>query len=490
MHLFMKTAALAVLTFLSSQVAISQEASLPLPEDSFTSENAVLDTSILFAIGGREARQELRGAFGWPTFQEGLVEGVYFRFDPDGYARFAPSPRLDTDVFEVICRPRTLVCMGRKDSLQVTLNNRGQVQLEIADITENDKFVLADGISELPLPAAILQPLEPRLELLLAAGGELIVRRNDSDSQKISLAGFGAIVPYLRWVAARQDYTVLPRGWPIPNTATGIDRPGLTQTSLWQSPMPQPHVVTQAQPQAAAPALPEAPVLASGGQVEQDVAEVRGELNVLRELLLEQQTPAETPEVQISNVEVAQASKNTEQHSTPQKLEARITELMQMTATLQQELSNMQRVPAQPPVQPALGALPSMQPENPRDIARHLDYLMSEVGLAPDVALMVVQQAQQSHQASADVIEAEQNQVINDILSELRTQLPSHAREADINNDRNMQQPLSMQQPLGVQQPMVRQQPLGIQQPLSRRMTPRTEYQLFSDYLQSTMQDQ
>jgi len=254
--------------------------------------------------------------------------------------------------------------------LQVTLNNRGQVQLEIADITENDKFVLADGISELPLPAAILQPLEPRLELLLAAGGELIVRRNDSDSQKISLAGFGAIVPYLRWVAARQDYTVLPRGWPIPNTATGIDRPGLTQTSLWQSPMPQPHVVTQAQPQAAAPALPEAP----------------------------------------------------EQHSTPQKLEARITELMQMTATLQQELSNMQRVPAQPPVQPALGALPSMQPENPRDIARHLDYLMSEVGLAPDVALMVVQQAQQSHQASADVIEAEQNQVINDILSELRTQ--------------------------------------------------------------------
>ena len=53
--------------------------------DSFTPENAILDTSILFAIGAREARQELRGSFGWPTFQEGLVEGVYFRFDPDGY---------------------------------------------------------------------------------------------------------------------------------------------------------------------------------------------------------------------------------------------------------------------------------------------------------------------------------------------------------------------------------------------------------------------
>ena len=82
-----------------------QQPASPAPEDSFASENAVLDTSILFAIGAREARQELRGAFGWPTFQEGLVEGVYFRFDPDGYARFAPTPRLDTDVFEVICRP-------------------------------------------------------------------------------------------------------------------------------------------------------------------------------------------------------------------------------------------------------------------------------------------------------------------------------------------------------------------------------------------------
>ena len=53
-------------------------------EDDFAPENAIIDVSIPFAIGAREARQELRGAFGWPTFQEGLVEGVYFRFDPDG----------------------------------------------------------------------------------------------------------------------------------------------------------------------------------------------------------------------------------------------------------------------------------------------------------------------------------------------------------------------------------------------------------------------
>ena len=124
--------------------------------DSFTPENAILDTSILFAIGAREARQELRGSFGWPTFQEGLVEGVYFRFDPDGYARFSPSPRLDTDVFEVICRPRTYTCMGRKNGLAVALTSRGTLQLRLENVVETDQFFVADGVSELPLPQNIL----------------------------------------------------------------------------------------------------------------------------------------------------------------------------------------------------------------------------------------------------------------------------------------------------------------------------------------------
>ena len=71
-------------------------------QEGISSTTQILDTSVLFAIGAREAEQALRGAFGWPTFQEGFVDQVYFRFDPDGYARFSPSPRLDEDVFEVI----------------------------------------------------------------------------------------------------------------------------------------------------------------------------------------------------------------------------------------------------------------------------------------------------------------------------------------------------------------------------------------------------
>lgn len=461
MHRFKIVAVLPVLValFVSGlgPVAFAQGTASPAPEDSFASENAVLDTSILFAIGAREARQELRGAFGWPTFQEGLVEGVYFRFDPDGYARFAPSPRLDTDVFEVICRPRTLVCMARKDTMQVTLNNRGQVQLELANISENDQFVLSDGISELPLPPSIVQPLEPRLELLLAAGGELFVRRNGNDVHRISLAGFGAVVPYLRWVAAQQDYTVLPRGWPVPNASPGNDRPGLTQTTLWQSPMPQPHVVGQAQ-------IPTAPGAANPDpQVGQDVAEVRGELNVLREILLDRQRQAAGPTTHSQSTAQPEAQPMTAAmaDAAPQsELEARMAELMQMTETLQQQLDQIHRPPDATPLsqsmsraQPPLGAMPAQNPANTRDIARHLDYLMTEVGLAPDVALMVVQQAQQSNQAAVDLNKAEQDRVINDILMDLRAQLPG--------------------------------QMVAPQMPASK-----SEYRLLSDYLKSTLQDQ
>lgn len=415
-----------VLGLAQSLAGPSQGQDATAPEDSFASENAVLDTSILFAIGAREARQELRGAFGWPTFQEGLVEGFYYRFDPDGYARFAPSPRLDTDVFEVICRPRTLVCMARKDTMQVTLNNRGQVQLEIANITENDKFVLADGISELPLPPTIIQPLEPRMELLLAGGGELVIRRNGNEVGRISLAGFSAVVPYLRWVAAHQDYTVLPRGWPVPNAAAGQDNPGLTQTTLWPSPMPQPQMAPQNQQQTALQ-----PALAP--QNGNDVAEVRAELNDLRKLLLDQQVAPTATTPAASGAEENSASPE------QQLLEQRIAELAKMTASLQQQLLQLQthptspagqpRMPAdisyQPQPRPTQGAVQPGQPDNTRDIAQHLDYLMTEIGLAPDVALMVVQQAQQSQQASADLGRAEQDSVINDILVDLRSQLPA-----------------------------------------------------------------
>ncbi len=208
--------------------------------ESFASENAILDTAIPFAIGAREARQALRGAFGWPSFQEGLVEGVYFRFDPDGYARFAPTPRLDVDVFEVICRPRTYACAARKDGLEVFLTDRGQLQMRLENALAGDMFFVSEGVSEIQVPERILQPLDVQLELLLGAGGELSTRRGGTEVSRVSLKGFSAVTAYLRWIAARQDYAVLPRGWPVPNAETSG---GMTKPAAWNSPMPQPQVV-------------------------------------------------------------------------------------------------------------------------------------------------------------------------------------------------------------------------------------------------------
>ncbi|MFY0662037.1 MAG: hypothetical protein JXR15_16200 [Shimia sp.] len=218
------------------QPAIAQDRSA----EAFASENAILDTAIPFAIGAREARQALRGAFGWPSFQEGLVEGMYFRFDPDGYARFAPTPRLDVDVFEVICRPRTYACAARKDGLEVFLTDRGQLQMRLENALAGDMFFVSEGVSEIQVPERILQPLDVQLELLLGAGGELSTRRGGTEVSRVSLKGFSAVTAYLRWIAARQDYAVLPRGWPVPNAETAG---GMTKPAAWNSPMPQPQVV-------------------------------------------------------------------------------------------------------------------------------------------------------------------------------------------------------------------------------------------------------
>lgn len=400
------------------------------PQDSFASENAILDTSILFAIGAREARQELRGAFGWPTFQEGLVEGVYFRFDPDGYARFAPSPRLDSDVFEVICRPRTYACMGRKGAMSITLNARGQIQLQLENVVEKDRFFVVDGISELELPKTLLQPLEPRLELLLSSGGELIVRRGEANVDQISLLGFSAVVTYLRWVTAQQDYTVLPRGWPVPNATIGNEPSGLTQASVWQSPMPQPHVVIQtvpgtniaAQTYGTAPSQP-APSGTSSAQ------SMESTISLLNDLIQDRRDVK-----QMTNITDA---------TQPQ---GRIQELQTMVKLLTDELHRLQNPQNQPllqasPQPPAtfgtIATLPrpraetakeamppaeSQAPSSARTLAMRLEYLIEEIGLQPEVALMLVQQGQDAEAESQ--LSQEQNSVVSEILQELKAQIP------------------------------------------------------------------
>ncbi|GLQ35283.1 hypothetical protein GCM10007939_15660 [Amylibacter marinus] len=209
----------------------------------------ILDTSVLFAIGAREAEQAIRGSFGWPTFQEGFVDKVYFRFDPDGYARFSSSPRLDEDVFEVICAESSTACLAKKESIEIGLTSAGQIQIRLPGITPEDSFFLTDRKSELPVPPTILEPLDARLETLLASSADLIVKRQVETVQTISLSGFSAVVTYLRWVAQGQNSRVFPRGWPVPAQGLQQTAGGLTQPDLWNSPNtgPQQAVTTFSQ---------------------------------------------------------------------------------------------------------------------------------------------------------------------------------------------------------------------------------------------------
>ncbi len=203
----------------------------------FSPGNAILDTTIPFAADAREAEQALRGAYGWATFQEGVIEGIYFRFDPDGYARFSTTPRLDTDVFEVICTPKTTSCLGQKGALSIQLNDQGGLQLTLANISSGDNFFIVDDLTELSLPNIILQPLDNRLEGLFASGGELLVRHGATETLRIPLSGFSTVSTYLRWVASGQDDASFPYGWPVSvskTVATTGDLP--TQTSNQQPP--------------------------------------------------------------------------------------------------------------------------------------------------------------------------------------------------------------------------------------------------------------
>lgn len=224
----------------TAHIVLAQGTTTGNPEVS----TAILDTSIPFAIGAREGEQTIRGSFGWPTFQEGFVEGVYFRFDPDGYARFSSSPRLDEDVFEVICQNATTICVAKKDGMEIGLTAQGRPQLRINGITPIDRFFISDRKNELPLPNTILGPIDQRLETLLSSGGDLIIRRELETLQTLSLSGFSATVTYLRWIAQNQASFVFPRGWPAPSQQAGSKFNGLTLPNVWDSTVPQNQLAT------------------------------------------------------------------------------------------------------------------------------------------------------------------------------------------------------------------------------------------------------
>ncbi|MGR3467730.1 MAG: hypothetical protein ACU0CI_07595 [Shimia sp.] len=217
------------LTLGTASAAIAEDTAASNVGEAFQPANAILDTGILFAAGARQETQTLRGAFGWPTFQEGSINDIYFRFDPDGYARFSPSPRLETDIFEVLCRPRTHACVARKGDLSITLRDDGTARLALDGLTGAETLLLDDGFSRIEVPGRVIGDLNPQLEYLLYSGSDLVATRGDQEVQRASLVGLEPVIAFLRWIAARQNYEVLPPNWAFPS---GVAAP-VDDVSAW-----------------------------------------------------------------------------------------------------------------------------------------------------------------------------------------------------------------------------------------------------------------
>ena len=374
-------ACLATLTCASTVLAEGHETTSA--EDVFLPENAILDTSILFAIGAREAQQELRGSYGWDTFQEGLVEGVYFRFDPDGYARFSPNARLDSDLFEVLCRPRTLNCVARKGSFSVTINAQGMLQLSIEGVAAGDQFFISDLVNEIELPDRILQPLDATFENVLAVGGDLIVRRGQNETQRVSLIGFSAVVSYLRWILAEQDYLALPRNWPVPNGTTA-ETTTLTAPDAWRNVAVG---ASTAQVQASDAALIEASSPAS-----EEIASLRA--------LVEQMSNAQNLSTSTQSETATPMDMGRE---TPPAIEYELSKAIARIDALERELarfdatmsmqSTMNRSPANPDSQSVddLGMAPDeMKQPHLIQLASQIQQLTEEFGIDPSVAALLL----------------------------------------------------------------------------------------------------
>ncbi|NRB05222.1 MAG: hypothetical protein HRU30_18365 [Rhodobacteraceae bacterium] len=445
---------LALLGTFAACVCLSAARAQTTPTTEFAPEDAIMDTSIAFVTGAQEARQDLRGSFGWATYQEGLVEGVYFRFDPDGYAHFAPSPRLDTDVFEVLCRPGTTSCVARKGPLSVFLNAQNQLQLRLEDFRSGDRIFIAEGLTEIELPAQVMMPLENRLVSLLSVGGEFITRRGEAEASRVSMTGFGPVTTYLKWVSAGQSATVLPRGWPVPASSLAASR-NLSFTNVGPSIIRNQTAPLFERPDPDAQAAPVQQPIATEqpNSTLEELAQIF--LNTPREQATAPQTPQifRTPELP----EITVPDEPHQAHDQLQTLNAQIAQLQAQISALQAQprketLAEMaartlgpaavtgranpgvasQTLPTQTYSVPSA----PVQTEEDKRIA-HIAYLVNELGLDTKTALAVLHGTYAPPTAAPDPAPAPPatDDFVQDILLELRAELPELEAAAKADQD-------------------------------------------------------
>ncbi|HEX2526663.1 MAG TPA: peptidoglycan-binding protein [Geminicoccus sp.] len=153
----------------------------------------MLDTAKPFAEGAAEIEQYLRGPIGWPTYQQGMAGESFYRFDPDGYARFDPTERLDQDHWEVTCTAEPVDCKGQRGLVHLTIGKDGRLGLAVNGAGNDVRYSLDDAEAPAATTAEITRP--DRIGTLFAASR--LVPANGT--QALPIDGLEAAAVYVRW---------------------------------------------------------------------------------------------------------------------------------------------------------------------------------------------------------------------------------------------------------------------------------------------------
>jgi hypothetical protein len=231
------------------------------------------------------------------------------------------------------------------------------------------------------------------------------------------LVGFAAIAAYLRWISARQDYVVLPRGWPIPNSESSTAGIGLTQAASWQSPMPQ-------------PLIPQSVPLGVDQSNQAQISEIAETSKEAFELLKEIADPTPSGFAAMPSVDIS--SSHTVMLELKASIDTLISELQLAQSCHPSDLRKMEM--ATEALLPEVSftndqgiEMASSEQASDTSLAARLEFLIEEIGLPADLAVIVAQQGQnETLQASSDP-----DDVVGEILNELRTQLKSENAEQE-----------------------------------------------------------
>ncbi len=159
-----------------------------------SAQQAIVDTAVPFVAGSVQNELLLRGPVGWDTYQSGTVAGLQYRFDPDGYARFGASERLDEDYWEIVCTPQPIDCTGKRGPVVLRVDAGGYPAIEIENANPEGRFRPGDEsgpaltLAELSAPAHVGE---------LLAASEL---QPESGGAPVPIAGIGTVARYIRWV--------------------------------------------------------------------------------------------------------------------------------------------------------------------------------------------------------------------------------------------------------------------------------------------------